>query len=507
MYQVLIVEDEEWIRRGIIQSIDWDDLDMKLADDVANGEQAIQVLERQAVDIVLTDMRMPVCDGGQLLQYIKSRELDCEVIVLSEYTDFEYTRQAIHARVAEYLLKPVNPNQLNAVLCNAAARLASQRLSHRDDLDPFDAVFLTTMSRTSQQHFESACERHKKAFVGMCTVISCVQPEIRYTSGYYEFFETLAKNAPYPTRIYPYHDEKNIVCIFSAIPAPYKAGANSTHSAWTRNLFAHHKEMWGGDARIGISKAVNDPLELRDGLSAALASLSFLRHGQGDITYFNSINEYKSSSGSSIVSEQQIVDMLSRCRKEEATRFRQVFIDSLRQLELLYIPSMRQALIDFTLTLEKCSNKAGYALNITTAMGESYIDKIARIEWLSEADSFLCEVLDEAFINIAAKKSLTTGGIVDEIIKRIETHYMDDINLMQISQQYHINYVHLSRQFKDRTGELFTDFLLRIRMTKAKEYIELRGFSEKDTAGLVGYSNPYYFSSSYKKYFQKKEEK
>ena len=101
---------------------------------------------------------------------------------------------------------------------------------------------------------------------------------------------------------------------------------------------------------------------------------------------------------------------------------------------------------------------------------------------------------------IQEKRSLTTADLVPEIIRLIETHYMDDINLMQISQQYHINYVHLSRSFKEQTGTTFTDFLLRVRMKKAEELIERCGRSEKETASLVGYSNPYYFASSYKKY-------
>lgn len=505
MYKLLIVEDEEWIRRGIIQSIDWNTQELDLVGDVSNGEQAIQIMEQQTVDIVLTDMKMPVCDGRTLLQYIKNREYDCEVIVLSEYTDFEYTRQAIQSHVAEYLLKPVDPAQLNDVLNNATGRLTSRRLSHSENLDPIDSIFLATISRTSQQHFESVCKQNEKAFTDKCVSIMCIQPEIQYTTGYFESLTVLANEAPYPTRLYLYHDSLNVVCLFSIIPAPYTAGAYLQNSAWIRSLFARHKEMWGGDVRIGVCEALASPYSFREGLSSSLSALQFLRSGHGDIVYSSSVSEYKSTQIESIIGEQQITDLLSRCKKEDAAKLRQMLFDSLVQCELLYIPSMRQLLSNFALTLEKCSNKAGYPLNITSAIGENYIDRITRIEWLSEADSFLREVLDEAFISIAAKRALTTADIVEEVIKRIETQYMDDINLMQISQQYHINYVHLSRQFKERTGELFSDFLLRVRMTKAKEFIEKLNFSEKDTASLVGYSNPYYFSSSYRKYFNSKE--
>ena len=145
MYQVLIVEDEDWIRRGIVQSIRWRELGMELAGEAENGARALQILERRPVDIVLTDMKMPVCDGRGLLREMKDRKLDCEVIVLSEYTDFTYTRQAIHARVAEYLLKPIDPRQLNEVLCSAAKRLTEKSLSRKRDADPYDAVFQTTI--------------------------------------------------------------------------------------------------------------------------------------------------------------------------------------------------------------------------------------------------------------------------------------------------------------------------------------------------------------------------
>ena len=78
MYQVLIVEDEDWIRRGIVQSIRWRELGMELAGEAENGARALQILERRPVDIVLTDMKMPVCDGRGLLREMKDRKLDCE---------------------------------------------------------------------------------------------------------------------------------------------------------------------------------------------------------------------------------------------------------------------------------------------------------------------------------------------------------------------------------------------------------------------------------------------
>ena len=77
---------------------------------------------------------------------------------------------------------------------------------------------------------------------------------------------------------------------------------------------------------------------------------------------------------------------------------------------------------------------------------------------------------------------------------------------ISFAQEYHINYIYLSRKFKELTGETFTNYLMQIRMDKARQLIEQDGFSEKAAAPLVGYSNPYYFISSYRKYFGLEEQ-
>lgn len=501
MYRLLIVEDEDWIRRGIVECIDWLALDMELAGEAENGERALNILDNQPVDIIITDMKMPVCDGRGLLQGIEEKKYDCEVIVLSEYTDFEYTRQAIHAHVAEYLLKPIDPQQLNDILLTVIKRLAEKRLLHTSDRGPYDAVFRTAIARTSQAQLEAICRSYQEEFKNKCVVVSSIQPGTHLLDVPPEILNTLVNDAPYLTYTFPYHDNRNVNCLFTVAPYPYTAGARFKYNSWLRSFFERFKEEWGRDTRIGTGKEIKEISHIRDGLTSALAALQFLHYGHGGIVYYGSVDCYKAAPGEILINEQQILELLLHSKKDEVPKLKKAIIDALCKPEYIYLPTLRQILIDLTHALERCSSKTGYGLNITSIMGESYIDKIARIDWLSEADAFLGEVFDIVFQNIEDKRALTTADLIEEIIQHIETHYMDDINLMYFSQQYHINYVHLSRQFKERTGETFTDFLLRIRMTRARELIECKGFDEKGASVLVGYSNPYYFVTSYRKYY------
>ena len=138
MFRVLIVEDEYVIRQGLIQSIHWDALGLELAGEAENGQVALDILNGTSVDIVLTDMRMPVFDGRHMLQEIENRKLDCEIIVLSEYTDFAYMQEAIHAHVFDYLLKPVNIDELNTLFSRVIEKLKQKSTGYSKNDDLFE---------------------------------------------------------------------------------------------------------------------------------------------------------------------------------------------------------------------------------------------------------------------------------------------------------------------------------------------------------------------------------
>lgn len=111
MYKVLIVEDEDIIRRGLVFSLHWDDLDCAVVADCANGEEGVLAIRRYNPDIVITDISMPVMDGLKMIQ--NTYEMyEYAAIILSGYSDFEYAQSAIRYGVLGYLLKPLRKQEL-----------------------------------------------------------------------------------------------------------------------------------------------------------------------------------------------------------------------------------------------------------------------------------------------------------------------------------------------------------------------------------------------------------
>ena len=107
VYKVLLVDDEILVREAISAKIEWNQLGFELAGDCENGKDAIEFLEETRVDVVLTDIEMPYIDGMGLCKYVYENCPQTMVIIFSGYSDFEYAKQDIQYKVAEYILKPV----------------------------------------------------------------------------------------------------------------------------------------------------------------------------------------------------------------------------------------------------------------------------------------------------------------------------------------------------------------------------------------------------------------
>lgn len=116
MIKVLIVDDEEWNRDIIKRFGNWESYGMQIVGEAGDGLEAIRFIEEQSPDIVISDMRMPGMDGAELLQWIHDRFPAMKLIVVSVYDDYAYMKQAILSRAKDYLLKPIDPKELNTLL-------------------------------------------------------------------------------------------------------------------------------------------------------------------------------------------------------------------------------------------------------------------------------------------------------------------------------------------------------------------------------------------------------
>ena len=145
MYKVLIIDDEPWARKVIKKLGHWEQFDLEVIDEACDGVEGLEKIKALRPHIVITDMRMPGLDGSALLKTVNDQYDDMMIIAMSGYNDFIYLKQAIRSSAVDYLLKPVNPEELNEALSKSVHRLnekRKERLSGFGTLHLFEEAFV-----------------------------------------------------------------------------------------------------------------------------------------------------------------------------------------------------------------------------------------------------------------------------------------------------------------------------------------------------------------------------
>ena len=139
-YGILLVDDEEEVRSAILKKIDWAALGFDRVHDAENGEDALEKIEQYKPDVLMTDIRMPYMDGLELCTHVRKKYPSMKLLIFSGFDDFTYARQAIKLNVSEYILKPVNLEELTGILKRVVANL-DEEIKQRRDLNSLRSMF------------------------------------------------------------------------------------------------------------------------------------------------------------------------------------------------------------------------------------------------------------------------------------------------------------------------------------------------------------------------------
>jgi two-component system, response regulator YesN len=160
MLRVIIVEDSDWIRKGLIFSVPWQELGFTVVGSAADGEEGYDLIRKEAPDLVVMDIKMPRLDGLSMMERLRELpERAPEFIIISGYDDFTFTRRAIVLGARDYLLKPISDDELADVLKRTAnalrgrdAAMRMKLLLERGDFAPeFIDFFRRIMDESSKR--------------------------------------------------------------------------------------------------------------------------------------------------------------------------------------------------------------------------------------------------------------------------------------------------------------------------------------------------------------------
>ena len=124
MYKLLIADDESRIRKGLKNSIDWNELNIQVVGEAENGKVVLNLVEQMHPDIILLDICMPFFSGLEIITRLKKLDEHCMIIIITGYDEFEYMHEALKLKVFDYILKPVKIDNLKDVILKALQELS-----------------------------------------------------------------------------------------------------------------------------------------------------------------------------------------------------------------------------------------------------------------------------------------------------------------------------------------------------------------------------------------------
>ncbi len=507
MYSILIVEDKDIIRSGLLHIIEKLDLEFDTFLEAGNGQDALAIMQSASPDIVITDIRMPLMDGLDFIQAAKVNHPETAFIILSGYADFEYAQKAVSFGVQEYLLKPINKKKLRDILVKITQNI-HKKLENKEKHNELIKSYSTEISRLQQtllwKILSNRCpldtikqELANTGIVFKSSFFLIVSVKFRHPlenpaaeNALNNIFSQLENACPPMLKLKA--DYGYLFLLFNPLSAPCiplnKAleDINNTLS----KIYGETNLL----LQLGVSDYGDTETDLPMLLKQARTALDNRLFNFGPQCFYYK-NHSQPELQASVLSDSlrnEIMESLF-CGEPQAIQALKNYFKALLDIDDI---TSKQIIFE-TRILEK-SIQAKRHLNHSSEFGQ--YEAIEHI--LSSATNYteFAEAMTARLLSVhsAILSKGNPNAPVEQAIRYIERHYAKDISLGFISTLVSMNQSYFSTLFKRKTGTSFVHYLQAIRINKAKELLVMHGGKTYEIAEMVGFRDEKYFFKVFK---------
>ncbi|MDD9269439.1 response regulator [Paenibacillus sp. GCM10023248] len=506
MYKVMIVDDETWIRKGLKAQIEWERLLLVPDSEASDGLEALQIAQDRMPDILITDVRMPEMSGLMLAESMLAGNPGLKVLIVSGYSDFEYAKAALQLEAVSYILKPIDPVELNEMLGKAVDKLnaeavekrLAQHLTGSLEKHTADLCHGTAGSATAASFLDALQLRgmHGKCIASVLFHYDDAQYDASTMSALLE--QTLLSLPSGSKQCFIW--ERG----YSRLAAAVLANDRWRLHDFVRNTLMglQRSNISGVWATVGNPAALNEPLGFRRSYQEALAMSERygLQRKETLITYTQEEEEPIQHSYPFQL-QRKLHEAILRLDKSGSAATVREIEDYYRLTEGATLKHARRFLLSVV------SDTVRNLLAEQTAFHGGLIDRgfdfclnIDTYEDLGRMMGWLSRYLEEVAAAMASANQRDVHRSVLAAADYIREHYAEELSLNSVSTRYFVTSNYFSTVFKEVIGENFLEFLTRIRMEEAKALLTASELKIGQIGEKVGYADSRYFSKLFKKH-------
>lgn len=506
MLNVLLVDDEMFVRKGLAALIDWGALGYAVTGEAENGEEALAMIGELKPDLVITDIRMPVMDGLELIRNVRQQyKVSPCFIIVSGYHDFKYAQQALRYGVQDYVLKPIDEVELQDTLRKLAKGLVMEKVLRLTRDRPGPGSILDSFVRGGICGGETTADF--AAALGVQENSDCVYmiAELQGISG---------------SRASAQEEGDAVEAALASWNGT--AGPLPSHSlgGGRYGILLHsgafRLESLGLDAALNaiqswLSRELNRPVLLAAGLTAR--HLNGLRESY--VTAQEALQHKFAEDGQKVIRwdlvrhkplhrfdlDQELyaglIEQLEENNREGYGRAADAMIQQFYANR--FVPSAVHHAVN------RCVSSVLQVIRSMEGSEEGLkgLEDILRLPELNVdlkgLKELLLSFLTDAAGRIACLRKEQSKGGIERVKKYIETHYTENISLKSIAAAFYMNPVYLGQLFRKTYGIYFNDFLLSIRVQEAKKLLRKTDLRMYEIAERVGFQNADYFVTQFEK--------
>ena len=509
-YKVFFVEDEIITREGIRDNVDWQAGGFEFCGEASDGEMALPLLYSVQPDVLITDIKMPFMDGLQLSKIVRERMPWVKIIVLSGHDEFEYAQKAINLGVTDYLLKPVTVQQLQSVL---------QKLTRQLDQERKEQESLKKLQQQVEDNQQMLRERLLfKLVVGAVSPTEAIEQgqvlgldlvaryyvvvilKIDLGDGtkqydhdeYQQIQHTLAKVAEKNPDIFVLkRDWGDQILLMKGITPEYLEEERDLLLEEIRRAAAKTRFRLA----IGVGSSQKRIADIRQSFVDALVNI------QNPVIENHSGLNQAIERAELLKVDRQAVENYLRCGiKSEFDEFFNAYLRPLGEAALKSNLIKNYIFADVLLATAKLVNELGGEI-------DKIVPELKSIETMLSNVRSVEQLREQAYkivsIALEYRDGQSTGqykNLVRQAKDYIEHHYTNpDLTLNDVSAHVNLSASHFSVVFSQETHQTFKEYLTEIRLIKARELLRMTALRSADIAYRVGYNDPHYFSSVFKK--------
>lgn len=514
MIKVLIVDDEPFIRQGIQILINWEKHGFEICGEASNGLEAIELMKKEPVDLVITDIKMPQMDGLKLIEYTRNNiSGDIQFLLLSGFCEFEYAKKAIKYNAVDYILKPIQREELIRVLEEYKEQF-NRKLENKKKMELSEkVVFDRHLSLLIAGKQDRTSFEYVIAYLADYKGVRYIN--LDYDLGeenYSQLSEEEKRKAQYvlydsligflkDNWYHAYLDTNNRVNEYATGLIYVKELANIGglgEREYIEALYAYLRSNIPYKIILYVGQKVDDIRLISESYKSAIIAKSFRQvSDKKHISYYEEMEGNLNRHVYPI--DKTVMDELIRAIEENDIEAINRKIDIIYEQfkKLVFEPDMININLDYLrynlINLAKELDREADHAEVYKIISQCNYDHII---FKGSADYFKKFALE--FSNYLKQlRHYALGGVLTEIEKEITEHYMDNLSLKSLSEKYYINSAYLGQIFKKKYGVSFKDYLNNYRIERAAELLIRTDEKVYAIAEMTGFNNTDYFINKF----------